>query len=429
MRRFPVAGLLVVSVVACRRTSAPSPAPSASAVAAPAPSASTTAVAAAPLRYSAPIAAGLRGEEVLVAGGRRGGAGLVAARHPVAGGRASILDLPTLDVTKPDDVDWLIAPTITGLLVDTGPSVSGLFAAGIDQLAAASWEPADPGACVAAGRVASIARADGGIALVSRDGSGVVAGGAVPSGLASSLVCSPRGPVLVVDEGGKRMLRLASDPPMQISLPDEDDERGFSLAPTPGGELVAVRLGAHGLALRTWGATLSPWVRSPAKIAADSTLEVAVATESIVAVVLSRPVPASRSSCDESDAVAELWLIDRATGAARREGERLERWGCGAAPGPFWGSVVRDSVVVWWPRGASTACAKLGVRWGGIGWAVTSGGPSKITHEDAPADDLADAGCDGSRCVVVALSRAKEGACLPASDPDAGDVRALVLSP
>ena len=428
MRSFPIAGLLVVSLVACRRSSTPTPTPSASALASAAPAVSSAPVVVAPPRYASPIAAALRGDEVIVAGGRRGG-GVTAGRHALAGGGSSVIELPPLDVGKPDDVDWIVAPSFVGLVVDIGPSVTGLFARDVGALSATSWAAADSGACVAGGRVVSIARADGGIALVSRDENGPVAGAAVPPGLASSLVCSPRGPVLVVDEGNQRVLRLAAEPPAQITLPDEDDEHGFWLAPTPSGELVAVRLGAHGLALRSWGTTLGAWQRSSAKIAKDATLELAVATDSFVAIVLSRPVPSSRSSCDESDAVAELWVLDRATAEARREGERLERWGCGAEPGPFWGGIAGSSVVVSWPRGASTACARLGVRWGGLGWAATKGGPVKVTHEDAPADDFADAGCEGARCVVVALSRAKEGTCFAASDIDAGDVGALVLSP
>ena len=409
-----------------------SPAPSASSAPSAPPSAASSAAPEAPLRFEKPIAATLRQGEILLAGARRGGDGasLVITRRAIEGGVVRAIDGPPLaEGATVTDVDWVGGAGALALVVDTGASVQALFAPDVAALGAEKWRPSDAGACVAGDRLLTLGRADGGFAVSALATSGVQESYPVPLGLSSSLACGAREAAVLVEDGGRRIgRRIGGKEDVPLAL--DDEERGFTLVPA-GEAFLAVRLGARGLAFRTLGVAAGPWIRSKLRVADDATLELAIATEDVVAVVLSRGAAAARDCPgDEVDAIAELVVVDRASGALRRDAERLDRWTCGANPGPFFGGAAGDKIVVSWPRGASAACAKLGVRWGGVAWVTTTGvAPIKVARVDAPAEALADAGCDEARCALVALSRGRDGACLPASDPDAGDVRVISLAP
>lgn len=393
-------------------------------------------------RLRAPLDASFARGTVLVVGKSREGEGLVVCSAPPEGGPcAGARSIVTSFGEKIGDVDVFAGEAGLAVIVDAdGGRVSlAKDAAGLG----ASWEASPPAVCATQTELVALGRdPDGGAtAASSRPLSGEPGLRGQPVDLpAASLACGQTRAFVSGDTGPSRVARRL-DPGSAGSAASiatlskdaelgKDEERAFLVLATGDG-LLAVRLLAKGgLATRAWSgdAEPGPWLASDAKLGKEPSIELVVASETTIGVVLSRPVDAARDCPGgEDDAIAELVVLDRATGKARKDPRELDRWTCGGDPGPFFGGVVGDRVVVAWPRGADTACSKLGVRHGGLGYLATRDGAGKIVRLDAPAEAFVDAGCDKDRCAVAYLARGAPGACVAGASPDAGEPRVLAF--
>jgi hypothetical protein len=364
---------------------------------------------------------------------------------------------------KPSSIDLLASPEGLLVLVDAaqgGPW--GLRAPAAGALRGARWERAEAALCSSGNAVYSLARRGAEQVVSERSFAGGEASvvGQASAQTQASLACGASSAFLLGDEGTRRVATAlgvahgvaagaagaaegaaagaaagGARPVVLTGEPGDgdDDERAVQVVPDGDGLLV-LRLGERGsLSLRAWdgrAARAGAWVRASARAQAGASIDLVLPGEGRVAAVLTRPAPPGKPcrNGEEADTVAELWVIDRASGRVEREGERLERWTCGAEAGPFWGGLVKGSFVVTWPRGADAACARLGVRFGGVAYvAAAASGPLRTGRVDAPADDVLEAGCGGDACVLVALSRGEPGACAPAAGPASGAPRVLVL--
>jgi len=136
------------------------------------------------------------------------------------------------------------------------------------------------------------------------------------------------------------------------------------------------------------------------------------------------------SGSEKTDAVAEVALADAASGKIVRAPEPIETWRCGAEPGPFFSGWIGGRLVIAWPRSADSACARAGVRHGGIGFAEVEPGAGhvRVTRLSRPFDAIAGAGCDEKKCYAVALTRGADP-CGPADGPDTGRLEVIVYPP
>ncbi|HEU4412626.1 MAG TPA: hypothetical protein VFS43_45705 [Polyangiaceae bacterium] len=437
-------GLAVAALAAAAAWSLRSRPPPPAAGAAASPSAPASASTPAAPRFAPPFAAALRaGGAVFVAGRRRGAGGLLLGSYDLEGRAAVELERAIEPASgRVAELDAFASPG--GFVVSVegeGGQRQWLRAASPERLADAAWEATEPSACATGREVVSLARAPEGLqARVAPIGGGAPSDAGAPlAGNAASLLCGRTRAYVLVERENDRVARALGPAPLDVSLGAEreqdEPEQSFA-AYVAGDELVAVRLGAKsGLRFRSWDGAAreaGPWVRADLPPGDDVTIELALAAGDALALVTTRSVEPSRPCPDESgDVVAELSIVRRSDGVARRAGDRLETWRCGAEPGPFWGGTPGGRFVVAWPRGVDSACAKLGARYGGLTVAsagVEGKGAPRVERLGAPAEAIEDAGCDDERCVAVALGRGEPGACVGADDERAGAPRVLVYA-
>jgi hypothetical protein len=129
---------------------------------------------------------------------------------------------------------------------------------------------------------------------------------------------------------------------------------------------------------------------------------------------------------ETTDSVAEVALVDATTGKFVHAPESVETWKCGAEAGPFFSGWANGKFVIAWPRGPDVACARAGVRRGGIGYAVVEPGTGRAStgRISRPAETIVEAGCDGSKCFAVALTRGPNP-CDPTLLPDSGRLEVI----
>ncbi|MCU0685957.1 MAG: hypothetical protein MUF34_27555 [Polyangiaceae bacterium] len=405
------------------------------------PSAPSPPVASAP-RFTSPFAGALRADgSVFVAGRRRGAGGLLVGSYD-AEGKARFELERTLDgaLGHVDEIDaFASAEGVIASVEGEGGQRRWLRAASSEGLAKAEWEATEASACTTSREVALLTRVEAGFqARIAPIAAGApVDAGAPLAGTAASLLCAPARAFLLIDREHEHVARSLGAGPLEVSLGDEkerdDAEKSFSVH-VAGEELLALRLGSkRGLRFRSWNGAAreaSPWVRADLALDEETTFELALVTDDALAVVTTRPIEASRPCPDgePNDTVAELSIVRRADGVVRRSADRLETWRCGAEPGPFWGGSPRGRFVVAWPRGADSACAKAGVRYGGLVVATAKPegkSPPRVERLGAPAEAIEDAGCDAERCVAVALGRGEAGACVGVDDERAGTLRVI----
>jgi hypothetical protein len=198
-------------------------------------------------------------------------------------------------------------------------------------------------------------------------------------------------------------------------------------------QLVAVKLDekANVRTLR-WHGGPSPAVWSKTNLGGkgEAGLEAAVPTAGMLGLVLTRAVDPGKScpDADALDTVAEVVIVDDAGGRVIHPPERIETWRCGAEPGPFFSGWAGGQLVVAWPRGADAACARAGVRYGGLSYAIVEPKASraKTGHAGRAAEAIADAGCVDGKCYVAALTRGADP-CGAADSADAGTLEMFVF--
>jgi hypothetical protein len=197
--------------------------------------------------------------------------------------------------------------------------------------------------------------------------------------------------------------------------------------------LVAVKLDENGTVF-VWKCkgdkSPSAWTRASLGEKGEAGLEAIVPSAGMLGIVLTRSVDPGKS-CKDTDAldtVAEVAIVDDTTGRVLHPPERVETWRCGAEPGPFFTGWVDGQLVVAWPRGADAACARAGVRFGGISYAIVGpkAGRARLGRAGRPAEAVADAGCVGTKCYVAALTRGPDP-CAAADSPAAGTLEMFSL--
>jgi hypothetical protein len=210
--------------------------------------------------------------------------------------------------------------------------------------------------------------------------------------------------------------------PKMVGSPGESDT---SMAPFED-QLVAVKLDETG-AVRIWkwkgGAAPTVWTKAVLGAKGDAGLEAVIPAAGMVGLVLTRTVDPGKScrDADALDTVAEVAIVDDVSGRVVHAPERIETWRCGAEPGPFFSGWAQGQLVVAWPRGADAACARAGVRYGGITYAAVEprATHAKIGRAGRPTESIADAGCVDGKCYVAALTRGSDP-CASADSADAG---------
>jgi hypothetical protein len=204
--------------------------------------------------------------------------------------------------------------------------------------------------------------------------------------------------------------KLAS-PGILPKTADSPGESETSMAPFED-QLVAVKLDQTGT-VRIWkwkgGASPAAWTKASLGGKGEAGLEAVIPAAGMLGLVMTRTVDPGKS-CRDSDAldtVAEVAVISDVDGRVVHAPERIETWRCGAEPGPFFSGWVQGQLVVAWPRGADAACAKVGVRHGGITYAVIEpkATRARIGRAGRPAEAIADAGCVDGKCFVAAVTR------------------------
>ena len=112
----------------------------------------------------------------------------------------------------------------------------------------------------------------------------------------------------------------------------------------------------------------------------------------------SKQPPPSNPSPGElgKDVVVEAMVLDRRTGRTLVVGRELDRWPLREKRSPLWVRWMGSRLIVAWVRGQE-----------GFGYAALDPASTSVApvHVDAPADELAFAGCDTARCYAIALAR------------------------
>ena len=404
-------------------------APAASASVQPARASASASAAPVPV-LGLPGAAARRADEVVAVGVQPGG-GLVAVRlRTGADGATESRELPgAAAIDRPTSIDVVASEGGVAIRVDerqgSGRRWRAVDWAGLGQAAAEET----PGAlCATATAVLGVRAGEGLQRWPFGPGAGEPTGELDARG-AASLLCGERRAYVQRDDGLHRTVQALADGHLLGPAPLEarDDEQS-SASVIDRDALVLARLTSRAnrleplgvLSLRRWEADApwpGPWREVPGPDYPGS-LELLLARGPLVAAVLVTAVPADGCKNGETThAVAELLVVDAERGRVRPR-QRLDQWNCGAEPGPFGGGVTAAGFVVSWPRGADTACTRLGVRHSGLGFVVAplDGGALRPGRREEPADDLLDLGCEASGCHALALTRGDGGGCWAISD-------------
>ncbi|HEY2517542.1 MAG TPA: hypothetical protein VGI39_42000, partial [Polyangiaceae bacterium] len=181
-----------------------------------------------------------------------------------------------------------------------------------------------------------------------------------------------------------------------------DEERDL-LPWAEGGDLGFVRIAAGGgvQAGELHGSELAPTHAEPARIAPEDDVVALDATAHDVIVVTTHD---ESDKCPEGrggDSVHAL-RIPRAGGAA--SALEISKGECSRDVGPFWSNVLGGALVAGWvERGSKPGRTNAPIT--GFAYRVFGAEGAGTKRVAQPADFVADAGCDSSRCYAVALVR------------------------
>jgi hypothetical protein len=213
-------------------------------------------------------------------------------------------------------------------------------------------------------------------------------------------------------------------------LADGEDE---TLMSTREDDLVVVKRDRSAFHTLVWsGDAAASWRKAEVVPREGRALEALEADPTRLALVLVRTVTKVKgcAGSETTDAVAEVAIVELDSGKLVHAPEAIETWKCGAEPGPFFTGWTGGKLVVAWPRGADVACARAGVKRGGLGYAEVdpSGGRAKVGRVARPAETLVEAGCGESRCYAVALTRGSDP-CGAADGPESGRLELVAYPP
>ena len=223
--------------------------------------------------------------------------------------------------------------------------------------------------------------------------------------------------------------------PLSIRRPEDATNEDDVAVTTDGAALVIVRMSdTAAISVFTWSGSEAPppWTRAQFHTTGEIALEVVEALGDAIGLAVSESVD-GKGSCaegkDASDTALRVGVLAR-DGHVLHPLDRVENWRCGAEAGPFWGGWANRRFHVMWPRPADAACARAGVRYGGIGYVVLDGSRSKepmhVERAGLPAEAVAGAGCDEDRCYVASITRGASP-CAPGDNPEAGAIEVTAL--
>ena len=196
--------------------------------------------------------------------------------------------------------------------------------------------------------------------------------------------------------------------------------------------LVALEAKAIAVAIYRPDEAATRWQKVMLAADDEATLEAIEPDSGKIGLLLLRTVPRAKGcrGGEANDTVAEVAIFDVETGKLVRPAERIETWRCAAEPGPFFSGWAAGMFVIGWPRGADSACAHAGVRWGGLGFAVVdpAGGHARVGHTGPSGDTIAEVGCDALKCYAAVLTRGSDP-CGPADSPEAGKLEIVSYPP
>lgn len=442
MRTLRALGLVSIALGACRSSSASGDPASDAAVPSDAAEASVAVTRSEPL-VTSPVVAARTDDGIVVAARERGGLRWRVERFGAAPGPSQrpALDSTVEAVGVSTDAQLLASKRIVALGGATTDGGRGRRFVALDAKLEPAGEPfsAGDGACATADGVATISRsAEGWDVRFAADAvhSAAIAGPGAGASAEATLACGDHRLFVVPSgEGARRAVAWtpgADAGAGSAELPPGVGDDGTAIA-TDGETLVAAKIGATGVVeLLSWsGEAAAPaWFATKLREGSEATLESIDARRGVVGLVTTRELPAKGcpGGGDATDTVAEVSLVERASGEVVRAPERIETWRCGADAGPFWIGWAADRFVVVWPRGADAACARAGLRWGGVGFAAVerASGHVRAGRAGRAADAIAFAGCDDARCWLAALTRGDQ-ACAAADAPRAGTIDLVAI--
>jgi hypothetical protein len=264
-----------------------------------------------------------------------------------------------------------------------------------------------------------------------------IAGPTVNARSEITLVCGQhRAFVAVNTDGAIRVLAWsASDfDPRPTSLPKPPGSDDDALMTAMDDQLVVANLKGAFLNTLVWqpGGGKANWHKASLSGGDEVTLEAVEAVSGFLGLLMLRTTDAAKAcrGGDAMDAVAEVAILDIETGKLVHPPERIETWRCGAEPGPFFSGWANGKLVIAWPRGADAACARAGVRHGGVGFAEVDpkSGRARVGRAGTPAEAVTSAGCDGAKCYAAVVTRGTDP-CGPADGREAGRLAVIPYPP
>jgi hypothetical protein len=195
---------------------------------------------------------------------------------------------------------------------------------------------------------------------------------------------------------------------LSVLDPADDDEVDFEEY-TVGDDLGLVRVGKSGsVHVRELASgKLGAWRRLGHDLGPDDDVAVVDGDATTTYLVYTSDESDSCGKGADEKTAKSVWLLrfDRKSGKVD-DPVKLADPECGTEIGPFWMGRVAQGMVAGWGQGGGDSGAPL------RGFVFHSLAPaadgSPVGRADRPADALADAGCHGDACIVVALAREAE---------------------
>lgn len=237
----------------------------------------------------------------------------------------------------------------------------------------------------------------------------------LPKDADASLLCGASRAFAVLEHDDNTSVLALADGAKPIEVLREkdfgDDEARDTSEYTVGDDVGFVRVGDSGsVAFReVHDNAVQPLHKLKTSIPKDDEPETVDASSDMLVVIHTRDDSASCSSGDRNDAATKVLALRVRRDTLEESNVEIATGKCGTEIGPFFTGALGKSIAIAWPeraRGAGKARAPIVA----LSHATLSAtGTPKVERIEQAADVLVDAGCDGTHCYAVALTR-PEGA-------------------
>ena len=226
-----------------------------------------------------------------------------------------------------------------------------------------------------------------------------------------SLLCGARRAFAVLEEEDRTSLLALGDGGAPISVVresefGEDEQRELSEY-TVGDDVGVVRLAVSGgLALREIaGGVAGPLRRLRTAIGKDDDVVAVDASPRQVVIVYTQDAPSADAGAGDGEGCTRVAALRVDRQSLEESSLVLSAGRCGHEVGPFFTGALGESVSVAWPERAGGAGKSRAPIVGLAHSVVAPAGSAASARVDQAADALVDAGCDGTTCYAVALTR------------------------